>query len=323
MAIDYKEIFYNYLSPRAWCETDEEFIFYDLVQATSSSGAQNAYEIVYNLNKIIDIEQTPEKFIPWLATFVNFPIVTFANYFNWSIAKQRLILKWLYSNQRYTGTKKAIKEFVEEFIDGCLVEDIYEPWKNVFKLGVSKISGEDKIRDSTYYRDSTLRIYVSNANNTYLRTLLEWLSDPHIKIYITNINGSQSDSITTEFTAQSHITQFLYAQINPDEAIKVSDYGEISGRGYISGKTTTVWPSNAQSHYGILDEMMPLADSIWRLDELAVRTENLREPIIPSGSESISMGPVIGGSSLITYEMPTVDEAWDYFGELEQHLVES
>ncbi len=312
---NYREIFYNYLCPRSWCENDQEFILWDLITAVSTSGGQNTYDIIYNLNRIIDIDQTPAKFLPWLASFVNFPLNYFAELFSWDLTKQRTIIKWLYSNQRYTGTKKGIKDFVETFIEGSLVQEIKEPWKDVFILSISDLSGKDRIQNSSYYRDSVLHIYVTNSHEN-VRYLLEWLIDPHIKYYITSTSMSQSDNLVdTEIYGDLYI--YKWGEANTGDVFYLSDTNSrISDCGLICGRAMVFYSNYTQIVYGDIEKFYPLVGTIWQIKEIVKNTKIIYDPLLISDS-GFSTGEVLTGAELTRSETPLVGEDWVHFGDID------
>lgn len=312
---NYREIFYNYLVPRAWCENDQEFILWDLITAVSQSGGQNTYDIIYNLNRIIDIDQTPEKFLPWLASFVNFPLTYFSELFSWNVVKQREIIKWLFSNQRYTGSKKGIKDFIEKFVEGSLVQEIKEPWRDVFILGSSQLSGKDKLQDSFYYRDSVLHVFVTNSHEN-VKLLLDWIIDPHIKYYITSTSMQESDIVLdTDICGDLYI--YKWGAVNTGDVFYISDTNSrISDCGRICGRAMIIYANYVQTRQGDVEKFYPLTNTIWQIKEVAKNTKIIYDPLLISNS-GFSTGEVISGAELIHTDTPLINEDWVYFGDID------
>ncbi len=315
VAVTFADRLYSLLPP-SYRDNDEELVLYHYLQGLGDAACEFYHNAIVFNESFIDPDTAPLEFLPWIAAWFNFDLLHWRGLLGWNEEKQRNIVKYLPKKQYELGTKAGIKWFIEYFIDGALVIDIFEPWKKLTVISSgAKISGDTKIRNGSYWRDCVIRVSVTNAGEHVLE-LLNWIVDARVKVVVDHIQAVQLDigmdcDINMFTELESHAFQKHH------DLLIVSGRPGISMNKYISGLTTICWSGNPIENRSYQAFWPPLANSIWRIDELATRTELLTEKIIVSGEGNLSSSHSLGGSRQVIYSTPIIEDGWDYFGDIE------
>lgn len=312
MAINLKKFIVQHCLPPTYTANDTEGLWSSFFEVFSQVGGQEFVDTIQNIDSICDIDTCPESFLSWLAAWCNFPLEDFARVFGWSQAQKRQILAFVFVKQRFIGTRKAIKEFVETFIPNAVVLDIFEPWQDLFKLSEhSQWSGEGHIANHLYWRDCTVHITIADGGEQ-VRYLLEWLIDPRVKVYLTQAN-SLLNTISIPIAIKMCDIMLTNHTFNTNEAFIVSQ-SELSNLDQLSGKLSYWLFQDIGMDTKTSIEQGPLANSIWTVDELSMGTIVTSNPVIVSGetSDSLSDEHTLGGDMYILYDSPVVGDNWHY-----------
>jgi len=308
MAVTFKDVLFL-LSPPVWRERDKNGLYETIIDSVSQEGGQDAFERIRNLNSYLLGQECPADFLNWLASFIDFPLERFAILFGWSIQKQRDILDFVFPSVEYLGTKKAVTDFVENFIDNSMVQEVYEPWKNILRLSRSDISGRDHMRGD-YYRDCVLRIGVSNARDE-VNELLRWVIDPRVHFYVTLMHVSDFSPVWGENEASGILSE--NNQFYKHQTTFIISKSDLSGEDVLAGKADK-WLSQILDQVSSSDDFWwPRSDSIWTTEELSTVTVEVHNPFDLSDDE-ISGTTTLGGRYKNIYNSPITGSKWDYIG---------
>lgn len=235
----------NRLLPRNLAEHED----YQVLVKLFSLVAEDIQGFIDEFPSLVDVETCADIFLPKLSYLVNHELKT-----NIPYEYQRIVLSRIIQSYKNRGSLDSIKQAATWGDEDTWVADhifypgerpdnypaeITNPISSLFVHSKSKFSGSDKFSDSSFYRDGTLQIALTNLNDR-VRRAIKRVVPAGIKIFFILLPAGTSNIL--EDFGDWHYVKFSSHELNMDMTFenkkeslasfseKPREQGKLSGR---------------------------------------------------------------------------------------------